>query len=202
MLQRCQEINLTLNKDKCLFNQSEIQYIGHVISKNGVRPDPTKIEAILKMPPPTDKKGVERLLGTVNYLAKFVPNMSVINEPIRSLLRSDVLFTWEKPQQDAFEAIKDILSREPILTFFDVKKPVCVSVDASKCGLGAVITQDERPIAYASRSLTETEKRYAQIGKELLAVTFGLERFHQYTYGVNVIVVNDHKPLENILRKS
>lgn len=202
MLQRCQEINLTLNKDKCLFNQSEIQYIGHVISKNGVRPDPTKIEAILKMPPPTDKKGVERLLGTVNYLAKFVPNMSVINEPIRSLLRSDVLFTWEKPQQDAFEAIKDILSREPILTFFDVKKPVCVSVDASKCGLGAVITQDERPIAYASRSLTETEKRYAQIEKELLAVTFGLERFHQYTYGVNVTVENDHKPLENILRKS
>lgn len=98
VLQRCQEINLTLNKDKCLFNQSEIQYIGHVISKNGVRPDPTKIEAILKMPPPTDKKGVERLLGTVNYLAKFVPNMSAINEPIRSLLRSDVLFTWEKPQ--------------------------------------------------------------------------------------------------------
>lgn len=201
MLQRCKEINLTLNKDKCLFNQSEIQYIGHVISKNGVKPDPTKIEAILEMPPPTDKKGVERLLGTVNYLAKFVPNMSVINEPIRSLLRSDVLFIWEKPQQDAFEAIKDILSREPILTFFDVKKPVCVSVDASKCGLGAVITQDERPIAYASRSLTETEKRYAQIEKELLAVTFGLERFHQYTYGVNVTVENDHKPLENILRK-
>lgn len=175
VLQRSKEINLTLNKDKCLFNQSEIQYIGHVISKNGVIPDPTKIEAILKMPPPTDKKGVERVFGTVNYLAKFVPNMSAINEPIRSLLRSDVLFIWEKPQQDAFEAIKDILSREPILTFFDVKKPVCVSVDASKCGLGAVITQDERPIAYASRSLTETEKRYAQIEKELLAVTFGLE---------------------------
>ncbi|XP_065942084.1 uncharacterized protein [Magallana gigas] len=105
-------------------------------------------------------------------------------------------------QSDAFEAIKDILSREPILTFFDVKKPVCVSVDASKCGLGAVITQDERPIAYASRSLTETEKRYAQIEKEMLAVTFGLERFHQYTYGVNVTVENDHEPLENILKKS
>lgn len=105
-----QRDQLTLNKDICLFNQSQIQYIGHVISKNGLKPDPTKIEAILKMPPPTDKKGVERLLGTVNYLAKFVPIMSAINEPIRSLLRSDVLFIWGKPQQDAFEAIKDILS--------------------------------------------------------------------------------------------
>lgn len=161
-----------------------------------MKPDPTKIEAILKMPPPTDMKGVERLLGTVNYLAKFVPNMSAMNEPIRSLLKSDVLFTWEKPQQDTFEVIKDILSHKPILTFFDVKKPVCVSGDASKCGLGAVITLDERPIVYASRSLTETEKRYAQIEKELLAFTFGLERFHQYTYGVNVAVENDHKPLK------
>lgn len=141
----------TLNKDNCIFNQSKIQYIGHVISKNGVKPDPAKIETILKMPHPTDKKGVERLLGTVNYLAK-VPNMSAINEPIRYFLRSDVLFTWEKPQPDVFEAIKNILSHEPILTFFDVKKPLCVSVDASKCGLGSVITQDKRPIAYASRS--------------------------------------------------
>lgn len=84
-----------------------------MISKNGLKPDPTKIETILKMPPPTDKKRVERLLGIVNYRTKCVPNMSAINEPIRSLLRSDVLFIWGKPQQDAFEAIKDILSHEP-----------------------------------------------------------------------------------------
>ena len=173
-----------------------------LISKEGVKPDKEKVEAIVNMPPPTDKKGVERLLGTVNYLAKFIPNMSIINEPIRNLLKSENMFIWEKPQEDAFKAIKDILSKEPVLTFFKVRKPVCVSVDASKCGLGAVLIQDKKPVAYASRALTETEKRYAQIEKELLAVTFGLERFHQYTYGVDVIVENDHKPLESILKKS
>ena len=105
VLQKCKEINLTLNKDKCLFNKSEIVYIGHVISKEGVKPDKEKVEAIVNMPPPTDKKGVERLLGTVNYLAKFIPNMSIINEPIRNLLKSENMFIWEKPQEDAFKAI-------------------------------------------------------------------------------------------------
>ena len=86
-LQKCKEINFTLNKDKCLFNKSEIVYKGHVISKEGVKPDKEKVEAIINMTQPTDKKGVERLLGTVNhmYLAKFIPNMSIINEPIRNL---------------------------------------------------------------------------------------------------------------------
>ena len=202
VLQKCKDINLTLNKEKCLFNKPEIVYIGHVISQDGVKPDGEKVDAIMNMPPPTDKKGVERLLGTVNYLAKFIPNMSVINEPIRQLLRSDTLFTWGKEQENAFKTVKEILSRQPVLTFFNVNKPVCISVNASKCGLGAVLTQDKKPIAYASRALTETENRYAQIEKELLDVTFGLERFHQYIFGMeDVTVENDHKPLESILKK-
>jgi hypothetical protein len=167
-----------------------------------VKPDGEKVEAIMNMPPPTDKKGVERLLGTVNYLAKFISNMSVINEPIRQLLRSDTVLTWGKKQENAFKAVKEILSKQPVLTFFNVNKPVCISVDASKCGLGAVLTQDKKPIAYASRALTETENRYAQIEKQVLAVTFGLERFHQYIFGMDdVTVENDHKPLESILKK-
>lgn len=189
VLKRCKEINLTLNKKK-MSNQS-IRNSVHVILNTGVKPDPTKI-AILKMPPPTDKKGVERLLGIVNYLAKFVSNMSAINEPIIVFLKRNVLFKWEKPQQGAFESVKNILSHEPIITFFNVEKSVCVSVDAAKCGLGAVITQNERPIACASRSLTEIERRYSQVKKELLTVTFCLEIFDQYTYGVNVTVENDN----------
>lgn len=201
VLERCKEINLTLNKEKCMFRSPEVSYIGHIISSEGVRPDPKKIEAITKMPPPEDKKGVERLLGTINYLAKFIPNMSKVTQPIRTLLRKDITFHWERPQEDAFKDIKKILSEAPILTFFDVKKPVVVSVDASKFGLGAVILQENKPIAYASRALTDAETRYAQIEKELLAVTFGLERFNQYTYGVDIVVENDHKPLESILKK-
>jgi hypothetical protein len=202
VLEKCKEINLTLNKDKCVFGSSEVSYIGHILSCDGIKPDPKKIEAITKMPPPEDKKGVERLLGTINYLAKFIPNMSRITQPIRILLRKDVTFHWDRDQENAFQEIKRVLSEAPVLTFFNVRNPVVVSVDASKFGLGAVVLQNDKPIAYASRALTEVETRYAQIEKELLAVTFGLERFNQYTYGVEVTVENDHKPLESILKKS
>ena len=155
------------------------------------------------MPVPSPKKDVERLLGTVKYFAKFVPNLSTATAPIRELLRKDTEFQWSHERNKAFKEIKEILTRQPsaVLKFFDVTKPITVSFDASKNGLAAVLLQDEQPIAYASRSMTEAETRYAQIEKELLAVLFALERFNQYTYGKKVLVENDHKPLEIILKK-
>ena len=133
------------------------------------------------MPAPTDKKGVERLLGTVNYLGKFIPNLATITEPIRVLLRKDIEFQWAREQEKALHEIKSILTKDegPVLKFFDVQKPVMISCDASPTGLGGVFLQEERPVAYASRSLMDAESRYAQIEKELLAVQFSLERFHQ-----------------------
>lgn len=127
--------------------------------------------------------------------------MSAITEPIRQLLKDETQFIWTYEQNAAFERIKEILTKDPVLTYFDVTKPVTVSCDASKSGLGAMLLQDEKPIAFASRSMTETETRYANIEKELLAILFGLERFHQYTYGKHVIVESDHKPLEAIVKK-
>ena len=153
------------------------------------------------MPAPVDKKGVQRLLGTVNYIAKFVHYMSTITEPIRQLLKNETQFIWIYEQKAAFERIKEILTKDPVLTYFDVTKPVTVSCDASKSGLGAMLLQDEKPIAFASRSITETETRYANSENELLAILFGLERLHQYTYGKHVIVESDHKPLEAIVKK-
>lgn len=200
-LERCKRINLTLNLQKCEFGKNSVKYLGHILSADGVKPDPSKSEAIQKMPAPRDRKGVQRLMGTVNYLAKFVPEMSTKTAPIRELLKHDVNFQWEKPQEDALKKIKHVLTSQPVLVFFDVKKPVTISCDASKSGLGAVLLQEERPVAYASRSLTNTEVRYAQIEKELLAVVFALERFHEYTYGQQVTVQSDHKPLESIVKK-
>ena len=202
-VQRCKKINLTLNEEKCEFNVGEVCYCGHYFTKDGVKPDVSKIRAIQEMPAPSTKKDVERLLGTVNYLAKFVPNLSSVTAPIRELLRKDTEFQWSHEQDKAFKEIKEILTRQPgpVLKFFDVTKPITVSCDASKNGLGAVLLQDEQPIAYASRSMTEAETKYAQIEKELLAVLFALERFNQYTYGKKVLVENDHKPLEIILKK-
>jgi hypothetical protein len=202
VLKRCQECHITLNTDKCEFNIPSVKYIGHILSAEGVKADPDKVVAVTEMPAPTDKKGVERLLGTVNYLAKFIPNMSEKTAPIRMLLKHDVQFEWSQAQEKAFDKIKETLAESPVLAFFDPKKPVTVSCDASQSGLGAFCLQNGKPVAYASRAMTECEQRYAQIEKELLAVVFSFERFHQYTYGQHVMVESDHKPLETIVKKS
>ena len=156
-----------------------------------------KVRAIKDMPAPTDKKGVERLLGTVNYLGKFIPNLASLNEPIVELLRKDIEFQWSHEQDKAFQEIKTVLTenRGPVLRFFNVQKQVTVSCNAPPTGLGGVLLQDNCAMAYASRSLTEVESKYAQVEKELLAAQFSLERFNQYTYGKKVHVESDHKPL-------
>jgi hypothetical protein len=200
-LQRCQEINLTLNETKCEFGTTEVVYIGHKLTAQGLKPDESKVDAINKMPQPTCKKDAERLLGMVNYFAKFIPNMSVITDPIRKVMKSDVQFEWGSQQEEAFRQIKEILTAAPVLAYYDVNRPVTITCDASKSGLGAVLLQSGKPVAYASRALTDAETRYAQIEKELLAVVFGFERFNQYTYARHVEVETDHKPLEAITKK-
>ncbi|CAB4043550.1 Hypothetical predicted protein, partial [Paramuricea clavata] len=196
VLERCEKINLTLNKERCEFKSREITFVGHKLTENSVKPDEAKVKAINEMEEPTDKKGVERLLGTVNYLGKFIPNLATLTKP-RS--NSSGLSSNRKH----FRILRTLTKDEgPVLKFFDVSKPVTISCDASPTGLGAVLLQDGYTVAYASRSLTETESRYAQIEKELLAVQFSLDRFHQYVYGKEVIVESDHKPLEMIAKKS
>lgn len=201
VLERARAKNFKLNKAKCKVGLSEIKYLGHIFSKDGLKPDQSKVEAIIQMPTPECKKDVERFLGMVTYLAKFVPNMSQNTEPLRRLTRDEVAWHWEKEHQNTFNNLKTILTEAPLLRYYDVKLPVTLSVDASKSGLGAVLLQENKPVAYASRALTETEQRYAQIEKEMLAIVFGAERFHQYIYGKEVDVQSDHKPLEAIVKK-
>ncbi|GFN74079.1 polyprotein [Plakobranchus ocellatus] len=118
VLNRCRKINLTLNEKKCHFNKEEITYLGHKLTQDGVQPDKEKVKAITAMPPPEDKKGVERLLGTVNYMAKFIPNLSTISEPIRKLLKKDNQFVWEHEQAKAFEEIKNAMTSEKNIRLF------------------------------------------------------------------------------------
>ncbi|CAB4013811.1 Hypothetical predicted protein [Paramuricea clavata] len=174
-LQQCEEINLTLNVDKCKFNVNEVSYCGHNFTKDGVTHDESKIKAIQDMPTPSSKKEIERLLGIVNYLAKCVPNLATITAPIRELLKKDIEFYWSHEQTKAFDEVKEILTQQPVLKFFYPTKPVIVRCDASQNGLGAILIQEEQPIVYASRSMTEAENRYAEIEKELFSVLFALE---------------------------
>ena len=175
-------------------------YIGHLLTSEGVRADPSKVEAILQMTKPEDVQGVRRIVGMTNYLARFLPKLSDVSEPLRQLTRKERAFHWSGVHNRAFDNIKALVSTPPLLKYYELDKPLRLQCDASEKGLGASLMQDGRPIAYASRSLTSTETNYAQI-EELLAIVFGAERFHQCTYGRKVIVDSDHKSLETIFGK-
>ncbi|CAK1554172.1 unnamed protein product [Leptosia nina] len=138
----------------------------------------------------------------VNYLSRFIPKYSEIALPLTSLLKKDNSWRWEQSEANAFIKLKQCITSAPVLALYDVRTPVVMSVDASRDALGAVLLQHGRPVEYASRTLTDAQRRYAQIEKELLAIVFACEKFHQYVYGKQKIIVeSDHKPLESIFEK-
>ena len=202
VLDRCRERNLKLNKEKCHFRVSEVHYVGHVLSADGVKPDPQKVEAIVAMPTAANREDLQRFLGVVTYLSKFIPNMSQKSAPLRQLLQKDVEWSWGQVEENTFTWLKTSISSAPVLKFFDPKEPVTLSVDASSKGVSAVLLQNDRPVTYASKALAPSQENYAQIEKEMPAIVFGCEQFHDYLYGQREITVeSDHKPLEAILKK-
>ena len=166
-----------------------------------VKVDEAKVEAFRDMPAPTDVAGVKRLCGMAQYMSRFLPDLAETIEPIRALTRKDTPFVWSTECESAFDTLKRNLTESPCLAYFDVPKEVVIQVDSSKHGTGAVLLHEGRPIEYASRALTLSERNWAQIEKGALSVLFGHEGFDQYTYGRPVKVENDHKPLAAIVRK-
>ena len=202
LLDRCREINLKLNRKKLKLKLKSIGYMGHILSQRGLSPDPDKIKALTDMPKPTDVQGIQRLIGMVTYLAKFLPQLSTVCEPLRRLTYKDAKFVWTEIHDDAFAKMKRLLTEAPVLAFYDAKKTVIIECDSSSVGLGAVITQECRVIAFASCALTATERNYAQIEKECLAIVFATEHFDQYIIGKEKVkVLSDHKPLMTIFKK-
>lgn len=201
VLERCRTHNLKLNKKKLQLRKAEVCYMGEVLSAEGLKADPSKIQAILDMPVPKDKKALQSFLGCVNYLAKFLPRLSKVSEPLRKLTEKDIEFSWEFQQSKAFEEILQLVTQSPVLKYYNVQEPVTLQCDASSYGLGAALLQKGQPIAFASRTLTKAEQNYCQIEKECLAVLFGATRFEQYLLGRPVAVESDHKPLEVIFKK-
>ena len=201
VLERSRKVGLKLNRSKMKIMTPEVPYIGHVLTSYGLKPDPSKVRAVKEMPSPADKPALLRFLGMVNYISKFIPNLANLTQPLRELLHKEVEWHWSERQEKAFQAIKEKLTSDATLQYYDVEKPLTVSVDASSYGLGACLLQEGRPVCYASRSLTSAEKKYAQIEKELLAIAYGCTKFHQYVYAKKVNVETDHKPLEALFKK-
>ena len=196
---------LKLYKEKCKFEAQTTTFLGHKISAHGVEADPAKITAILSMPEPTSKKELQRFLGMITYLGKFIPNLSDLTAPQRSLLEKDAIYSFDKPQKDAINKLKEVITSNQILKFLDPSLPIRIQGDASSQGLGAIIEQQHPqgwfPVAYASRSLAQSEKNYCQLEKETLAIVFGCEKFRQYVYGQKFDIYNDHQPLKSIFNK-
>ncbi|KAL9967831.1 hypothetical protein ACROYT_G026128 [Oculina patagonica] len=198
MLKRCQETGLKLNPEKCFVKQEKIKFYGVVCGKEGIQPDPSKVSALKQMSSPTSRQELQTFLGLANYMGPFIPNLSSLTAPLRELLKEKYLFQWSLAHQDAFEKVKDSVSNEVTLTYFDPRKEIILQVDASLKGLGAALMQDSKPVAFASKALTDVETRYANIERELLAVVYGCEKFHTYLFGHSFTVHSDHKPLESI----
>lgn len=203
LLDRAREIGLRFNREKCEFRVDKVTYLGHTFSYKGMQVDESKLKAINDMPTPSDRLSLERFLGMVNYLSKFISNFSELSAPLRCLLKKNAEWSWDAVHDAAVLRLKEALCSAPVLALYSNEKPVLISVDASSIALGAVLLQDSRPVEFASLTLTDTQQRYAQIEKEMLAIVFALERFHQYTFGrLDVIVETDHKPLEALFKKA
>lgn len=204
-LQAAQQAGLTFNPAKCTIGVQEIEYLGDVISKDGIRPSPSLIKCMLQTPAPKDKSAVQRMLGVANYFGKYLPSLAERTSLLRSLLKRDTMFEWSANHALEWEQLCADLSRQPVLSVFDATKATKVSCDASQNGIGAALLQCNndvwKPVAYASRVLTQAEQRYSQIEKEAMACVYGCERFHHFVYGRNVILETDHHPLLAIAQK-
>ena len=159
VLDRAKAYNLKLSESKCEFRKEEVEYCGHLLTKDGLKVDQSKVQSVLDMTEPQNKKELQTFLGFVTYPQKFMPNMSETSDSLRVLLRKDVSWHWEKEQKMAFQKLKEMATNTPVLQYYDPKKELILNVDSSSIALGAVLLQENQPVAYASKSLTTTQKK-------------------------------------------
>ncbi|RVW22606.1 Retrovirus-related Pol polyprotein from transposon opus [Vitis vinifera] len=194
VLQRCIEKDLVLNWEKYHFMVQQGIVLGHIISKNGIEVDKANVELIVKLPPPTNVKGIRQFLGHAGFYRRFIKDFSKISKPLCELLVKDVKFVWDEKCQKSFEELKQFLTTAPIVRAPNWKLPFEVMCDASDLAMGAVLGQreDGKPyvIYYASKTLNEAQRNYTTIEKELLVVVFALDKFRVYLGVENVVA--DH----------
>lgn len=201
VISRAKQYNVKFNADKLQYRVDKVKYLGHIISADGIACDPDRMTAIHNLGHPTNKQDLQKLYGMINYVRNFVPNLSEISQPLREILKKDVLFHWTDNHTECLNKIKQCIMNAPTLKAFNFEKPITLQTDASKYGLGCCLMQEGKPIAFASRSLSKAEINYGQVDKEFLAIIFACEKFNYFIYGKQVTVLTDHKPLIGIMNK-
>lgn len=205
LLCRLESAGMKVKLEKCSFLAKEVKYLGYIVDKNGIRPDPEKLRAIKDMPSPTEISELRSFLGMVNFYAKFVPKLSGILHPLHELLHRGSRWQWGARHQQAFERVKHMLMGRRVLAHYDPACELVLTCDASALGVGGVLSQisrggggEERAVSYVSRKLTKAEQGYAQIHREALAIVYCVKKFHQYLIGRKFKLKTDHKPLVSI----
>ncbi|PNF37360.1 hypothetical protein B7P43_G17830 [Cryptotermes secundus] len=198
VFQKLREFNLKIEPDKCEFLKEELNYLGHVVTAEGVKPDREKIKAVTDFPIP-QSQDIKSFLGLAGYYRKFIVDFSAIARPLTDLLKKENDWTWTEKEQTSFELLKSKLTKAPLLQYPDFSKPFILTTDASGYAIGAILNQgklgQDKPIAYASRTLNKAELNYATVEKELLAIVWACKHFRPYLLGRKFQIVTDHKGL-------
>lgn len=196
---------MKIKLEKCKFFEKNIIYLGHEISVDGIRPNPKKIEAIRNAPRPENLTQLKSYLGIVNYYCRFIPNLSKELSALYMLTKKDSKYIWNDECQKSFEKSKELLVGNNVLAHYDPSKEILLHCDASPYGLGAVLSHKingkEHPVMFASCSLTQAQKNYAQLHREALAIIFAVKKFHKYIFGKKFIIYSDHQPLKDIFNE-
>lgn len=203
VLKRLSDHNTRVNLNKCEFLADNIEYCGYLIDQDGIHKMKAKVEAIQQMRQPSNREEVRAFVGLINYYGRFLRNLSDTLHPINNLLKKEVPFKWSQQCKDAFEKVKNEMQSESFLVHFDPKLPLVLQTDASPYGVGAVLSHicedgQERPIQYASQTLSAVQQKYSQVDREAYAIIFGIRKFYQYVYATNFTLVTDNKAITQI----
>lgn len=186
---------LLLKQSKCSFAQQRLEYLGHIISSNGVATDPKKVEAVTNWPPPTDTRQLRGFLGLAGYYCKFIKNYGLLSRPLTDLLKKDTQFHWTSQLQLSFDTLKQALSSAPILVLPDFNKSFTVETDTSGIGIGAVLSQDHHPVAYISKALGSKAQALSTYEKECMAIILAVSKWKPYLQRKEFTILTDHKSL-------
>ena len=201
VLQRIKDSGITLKFNKCKFGQTSIKYLGHVIGGGTHQPDPEKLQAISNLIFPKTKKQMKSLLGLINYYRAYVEHLSDHIKPLTEMVKRNKPVMLQPTENDIriFEFVKGLLVSAPILRCPDFSLPFIIQSDASNIGTGSTLSQmfdnEEHPVAYASCSFTDTQRRWSTVERECYAIVFALKKFDNFIYGREVSIVTDHNPL-------
>lgn len=196
VLQRLREYNLKLQIHKCKFFAKSTEYLGHILSKEGIKPNPDKVECIRKLKIPDTAKKIKSFLGLTGFYRKFIQNYAKIATPLTDALKKGNKINVDDPKYiPAFEKLKQLITNYPTLRYPDFHKMFTLTTDASDKAIGAVLSQEGHPISFASRTLNEHERHYSTIEKELLSIVWSTQYFRPYLYGVKFLIKTDHRPL-------